>query len=148
MDVRLAHRQDFDAIVSLLNEYGKFTITPRHINHRDISIIAYSPEGQCIGFLWAGLMAGNTVAYIDKFCVKKEFNGNRLGKRMAIRAMQEGVKRGVREVFGIIRQDDYHDKSAMNALKSAIGADTLPYTFVRADLNYMVSEMKTLTQGE
>ena len=148
MTVRLAHKQDYPAIVSLLNQYGKFTLTQRHINHRDISIVSYSPTGECNGFLWVGLMAGNTVGYIDKFCIGREYAGERLGKRMALIGIQECLKRGVREVMGIIRQDEYHDKCAMSALKAAIGADELPYTFVRADLNYMVSELKALTQGE
>lgn len=147
MQIKKATKDDFPAIHHLLGKYGKFTVSKKHLNHRDISVVAYTDEGECVGFVWVGLMAGNSVAYVDKLCVSPEYARQKVGLKLAALAIKLSVERGVREVFGIIKQDKYHDRSAMNALRSAIGADQEPYTYVRADLQHMVSELQSLGQG-
>jgi len=146
MQIRLARKSDYPAVVELLKEHGKFSVTRKHLNHRDISVIVYADTGECIGYLYCGLMAGNSVAYMDKFTIHSSVNGQHLGHKMALFAVREGLKRGVREIFGIIKQDAYHDKSAVNALKVGIGSDKEPYTYVRADLRLMVEDLKQLQE--
>lgn len=120
--------------------YGKYTVDAAHINHRDISLVAVN-DNKVVGFLYVGLMAKNTVGYMDKFTIHPDYANQGIGQQLAVKALEESVKRGVREVFGIIQQDQYHDKSAMNALRMAIGSNGTPYTYVRADINFILSEL-------
>lgn len=139
-----ATKGDLPAIRYLLNQYGKMIIGPEHLGHRDISICARNSEGAVIGFLYIGVMAQNTVGYIDKFCVDPAAKGKGVGNLLAKAAFTACQKRGVKEVFGVIRQDEHHDKSAMNALKMAFGAHPESYTYVCADLAHMASELKVV----
>ncbi len=97
-----------------------------------------------MGFLWLGMMAKNTMCYLDKFTVHPDYTGRGVGNQLAHFAIQAAHKVGCRKTFGVIKQDKYHDKSAMNALKVAIGATEGSYTFVCADIDMMISELKEL----
>ena len=141
MQIRRAKINDLHAIKHLLQQYAKCDIEPYHLNKRDIALVAYADSGELIGFVWAGLMAGNKVAYVDKVAVAPGYTGKGVCQALYKEAIKLGAKVGVKEVQGIIRRDQYHDKSAMNALKCAFGADELPYTFVYTDLNKIQKEL-------
>jgi GNAT superfamily N-acetyltransferase len=128
----------------LLQKYGKLVATESLFNHRDIALQARLDSGELVGFLWVGLMAKGTLGYIDKFCVDPAYAGKGVGTALAMGMKEELVKRKVKTVFGLIQQDEYHEKSAMNALKSAMGAHKLPYTFVEADVAHAVEELKSI----
>lgn len=136
---------DLDAIRYLLSRYGsKLVVLPEHINHRDVALQArHNDTGELVGFLWCGLMAKNKIGYIDKFTVSPEFSKHGIGNLMALRLLQELVKIGVKQVFGIIKHDEYTDKSAMNALKLAMASDGT-YMHVYADIKNSLLEMKNL----
>jgi N-acetylglutamate synthase-like GNAT family acetyltransferase len=143
MNVRRAKKTDLGGIQELMALYGhKMTVEGHHINHRDVSLVAVTDDGQIVGFVWAGLMAQNKVAYLDKFVVHPEHAGKKVGHALALKAFEIGKKLGVQDVFGIIKRDAYHDKSAINALKMAFSADREPYTFVRTNLDFMMSELE------
>lgn len=105
---------------------------------KDILIVAKDTSG-VIGVIWGGLMAGNTICYIDKLAVTERGLG--VGKALCRKLFEEALSRGVKECFGIIRRDQYHDGCAINALKLAVGADSLPYTFVSGNMQFMKSEL-------
>jgi N-acetylglutamate synthase-like GNAT family acetyltransferase len=143
MNIRRAKKSDLSAIKDLMALYGnKMSVEGHHINHRDVSLVAVTDEGQIIGFVWAGLMAQNKVAYLDKFTIHPEYAKKGVGQKLALKALEIGKKLGVQDVFGIIKRDAYHDKSAINALKMAFSADREPYTFVRTNVNFMISELE------
>lgn len=144
MHIHKASKQDYPAIHLLMSRYGKMSVNPEHLNSKDISLCARDGEGKLVGFVYVGLMAQGTVGYIDKFVVDPEYAGKGVGNALARAAFQAATKRGVREVFGVIRQDQYHEQSAVNALKMAFGAHKESYTYVCADLRHMASELRSL----
>lgn len=127
-----------------MRRYGKMDVGPEHINSKDIALCARDKSGALVGFLFLGLMAQNKVGYLDKFCVDPDHTKKGVGNALARAAFQAATKRGVREVFGVIRQDQYHEQSAVNALKMAFGAHKESYTYVCADLRHMASELRSL----
>lgn len=138
--VRNAKKSDLPAIEELLRVYSKFSVTDKYVNHRDMSFVAYDGP-RCVGFLWVGLMASNTVAYIDKFCIHPDYSRQGIAKKMGEMALLRGMKIGVRECFGVIKADDYHNKCALDALKMGMGAHKEQYTYVCADPSHMVQEL-------
>lgn len=140
--VKRARKEDFNAIHALLGQYGKMSITPEHLQGRDIALQARDAEGKVVGFVWAGLMANDTVAYVDKVSVAPECAKKQVSQALYKRLFEIALKRGVRQAFGIIRHDAYHDRAAMNALKMAFGADKEPYTYVSGDLMQMHADLK------
>jgi N-acetylglutamate synthase-like GNAT family acetyltransferase len=143
IEIRRARQSDLPGVQYLTLKAGKMTVTEDHINHRDISLVAYDEE-RLVGFLWMGLMCRGKYGYIDKFLVDKDYSKKGVGNMLAIAMMREGLKRGVRDVFGIIKQDKFHEASGFNALKMAFGADSVPYTFVTANAANMVNELKAM----
>jgi GNAT superfamily N-acetyltransferase len=130
----------------LLSKSGKMTIDSHHINHRDIAVVT-ELGGEVIGFLWVGLMAKNAVGYVDKFAVDPAFQGHGVGSALTQLALTECKKRGVREVHGFIKADQYQDASAMNALKMALSSDGAPYIYVRGQINVICSELSTIKEA-
>lgn len=140
-----AKKEDLPAIQHLMRMYGnKCQVEKEHLNHKDIALQARLDSGELVGFLWVGLMANNSLGYIDKFAVDSNYSGKKIGNQLAHAMLKEVNKRKVKQVFGIIKQDQYHDKSAINALKMAIRSDVTPYTYVIADLNMLNLELKEI----
>lgn len=139
-----ATKQDLPAVSELLNTYGKQSIYPEMLNNKDIAIQARDETGTCVGFIWCGLMAQNTVGYIDMFTVHPDHANKGIGKMLAQALMDTCLKRRVRSVFGVIKHDQYHNKSAMNALRYAMAAYPDNFTFVYADVRNSALEVQSL----
>ena len=146
MYIRKATKRDLNAINALQGLYGKMTVDPKLINHRDISLVAISssPDADLLGFVWGGLMAGNSLMYIDKVVVHPGASGRGVLNALYRELFERGLKIGVKTGIGLIKRDKYHDKSAINALKMAFAADPIPYTYVFGDTAHMVSELSLL----
>lgn len=142
MIIKRALYQDLPAIRFLMQKYGKMVVTESLLNSRDIAIQARLDSGELVGFLWCGLMAKGTIGYLDKFCVDPSYAKQGVGNALALALKTELVKRRVHSVFGLIKQDKFHDKSAMNALKCAMGSHDAPYTFVEAQVAHAVKELE------
>jgi len=142
ISVSRASREDLPAIRHLSAIYGhKLTVEDYHLNGNDIALQARADNGEMAGFVWAGLMARNKIAYIDKVMVNPEYTSKGVLPLLYKELFRLGIARGVKTVFGIIRQDKYHDKAAKAALHMAFGGDSLPYTYVYADMAHMISEL-------
>ena len=145
MRLHRAEKQDLPAIQELLATYGSgMTISPEHLTKRDIALCARDASGALVGFVFFGLMAAGTIAYTDKFCVAKTHAKQGVGKALLQEAFRLGRKRGVKQVIGFIKRDEYHDRSAINALRMAVGGSLVPYTMVEAQLSHMQSELGAL----
>jgi predicted GNAT superfamily acetyltransferase len=126
-----------------MHQYGnKLTLTESHLNKKDLALQARTDSGELVAFMWAGFMANGTVVYIDKVVCRPDYSGSGVVRALYAEALRIGVSRGVREAFGIIRQDQYHDKAAANALKTAFGSDGYNYTYVVADIQHCVRELQ------
>lgn len=136
-----AKPKHFNDINELQKAYGLRSIEPLSINHRDISLVALDVQGRVVGFIWMGLMAGNTRGYIDHFVVLPDYAKQGVGFQLGKALYDRAFKRGVREVFGVIRHNEFHDKSAMNALKFGLVAHSEPYTYVCGEANYIKSQL-------
>ena len=140
-----ARKEDLPAIRLLLQETGKMLIDEKYLTPRDIAIQARdSDTGEVVGFLWCGVMAGNSLGYLDKFQVAQSRSRQGIGNLMAKAMLAEVKRRGIRQVFGMIQQDEFHDKSAFNALKMAMASDGRDYTLVFADLPHVTAELAAL----
>lgn len=142
ISVSRATKQDLGAIRHLSAKYGhKLLIEECLFNSRDIAIQARSEEGVLVGFVWGGLMGSNQICYVDKVMVDPEFRGMGVLPGLYKELFRVALRRGVKKAFGVIRQDQFHDKSAKGAMHMAWGADSFPYTYVQADLAHMVKEL-------
>lgn len=143
--IKRAHRQDLASIQALMATYSLFTISVECLNKRDIALKAIDTEtGALIGFAWGGLMAQNTLIYIDKVTVHPAYAKKGVAQELYHRLFNTALKLGAKKGFGIIRQDQYHDKAAMNALKMAFAADAQPYTYVYGDAEKITKELSML----
>ena len=140
MVISRAAKHDLPAIQYLLAKYGKMTITKDHLNNRDIAVQARD-EGALVGFAWGGLFANNTIMYIDKVAVDPAYVGNGIVNKMYHFLVHLGIKAGVKQGFGHIKHDEYHDKACINALKMSFGSDNAPFTLVYADAENILKAM-------
>jgi predicted N-acetyltransferase YhbS len=115
-------------------------ITENYINDNDLMIVAEDEE-KIIGCLFVGAMAGGDLVYLDKFHIVPAYAKQGVGGLMSIWAIKESNRRGFKHAFGIIQHDDYHDASAINALKAALGSDGKLYTYVIGNVPFMASEI-------
>lgn len=134
MIIKSAKLEDLPAIQYLMQIYGKMVVGPEHLNKRDIAVQARNDSGELIGFIWCGLMAKNTLAYVDSFVVHPTLAGKGVGTALLLELQKRLSRAGVVKVFGAIKQDEFHDKSAMNCLKMGMGADNTPHTIVFVEL--------------
>lgn len=144
MIISRASKQDLPAIRFLMQQYGnKMIVTEDHLNKRDIALQARI-EGELVGFAWGGLMAKNTIMYIDKVAVDPKHNKQGIVKFLYKELFKQALQLGVKQGFGMIRQDQYHDRACINALKMAFGADSLPYTHVFGEAGHISKELESI----
>jgi N-acetylglutamate synthase-like GNAT family acetyltransferase len=138
--IRRAKRTDLAKINSLLNTYGLQTIDLTYINHRDVCLVA-EVDGNIVGFVWAGLMRQNKAAYLDYFTVSKDHAKQGIGQALAAATLKHFARIGVERAFGVIERDEFHDRSAVNALKMGMFAQERPYTYVYGFVNHSAKEL-------
>lgn len=133
---------DLGSIKDLLSMYGKkVEITSNHINKRDIALQARLETGELVGFVWGGMLANKTIGYLDKVVIHPDHHHKGILNLLYKELFKQAYQAGVREMFGIIRQDEYHDASAVQALRMAVGADAVSYTYTVANLDKMKSTL-------
>lgn len=133
---------DYPAIKHLLSLYDKkMDITRSHLNKRDIALQVRLPTGEIIGFVWCGLMANKTIAYVDKAVVHPAYHHKGVLNKLYLELLSKAYEVGVKDVFAVIKHDEYHDASAVNCLRMAVGADSDSYTYVTNTLDKMKSEL-------
>lgn len=141
MQVRRAKRYEINKINELLNIYGFKTIDASYINPRDVALIAVDGP-KVVGFIWLGLMRQNKSAYVDCFMVHPDYAHKKVGQQLCMKSLELSNKIGVESVFGIIAHSKYHDKSAYNALRMAMGSDGQVYTQVKAQISHVLHELR------
>lgn len=133
---------DFFAIQHLMSMYEKkLDITRAHLNKRDIALQARLPSGELIGFIWCGIMANKTLCYMDKVIIHPDFHHNQILNALYQELFKIAYKMGIKQVFGIIRHDEYHDASGVQALRMGLGADKESYTYTFGNLDKMKSDL-------
>lgn len=138
---------DLTQIHDLCRMYKAYESMPNeYINSRDLCLV-YEEGDQILGYIWAGLMARNTVAYVGGFVVHPEHSHRGIGAKLARRLLEIGRGRGVKSFVATIKHDEHHDKSAVACLRTGAGADPLPCTFIRGNLDFMHSQLKELENG-
>lgn len=141
--VKRATKKDLPAIRFLMQKYGnKMLVCEWHINNKDIALQARHDDGTLVGFVFGGLMANNKVCYVDKIAIDPEYRKQGIANKLYQELFKVALNRGVVQAFGVIKQDEYHDASCVNALKMAFGADNKPYTYVQGNLAYMKAELE------
>lgn len=133
---------DLFAIQHLMSMYDKkLDITAAHINKRDISLQARLATGELVGFVWCGLLANKTLCYMDKVVIHPDFHRKQILNELYTELFKIAYKMGVKQVFGIIRHDEYHDASGVQALRMGMGADKESYTYTFGNLDKMKSDL-------
>lgn len=145
--IRRAVAADLPAIQSLCGMYKAYESMPKeYINGRDLCLV-YEEAGEIVGYIWAGLMARSTVAYVGGFVVHPTHSHKGIGAKLARNLLGVARGRGVKSFVAMIKQDDHHDKSAVACLRTGAGAEPLPCTFIRGNLSFMHSQLKELEHG-
>lgn len=145
ISISRATKADIGALRHLSAIYNhKLSIEEYMFNNRDIAIQARAETGELIGFVWGGLMGNNSLCYVDKVMVHPQYSDQGVLPRLYKELFKIALKRGVKQAFGIIRHDEYHDRSAKAALNMAWGGDALSYTYVYASLEFMKKELTKL----
>lgn len=140
MIIKRAYKEDLSSINDLSTWYGFKPLTEDHFNNRDIAIAACYKD-KIVGFVWCGLMCNQKVGYIDHFLVHPEFHKQGIGQELSKKLREVLNKRGVRQVFGFIDNSEFHNASAMNALKMAMGSNDAKYTYVSGDVQNSLKEV-------
>jgi len=122
------------------------SFNPDLVNDNDISLVA-TDGNKVVGFLWVGLMANNTMAYIDRFIVHQDYRGRGIGNKLGTAAFKQAAKKNVEEFHGFIKNDSFYEASAVNALRLGLGGDNKPYTHVRGHLSFIASELAILERA-
>lgn len=136
-----AIKSDLPAIQDLMLKYGnKCIVESYHLNKKDIALQARLETGELVGFVYCGLLAEGKVAYMDKVTIDPMHHKKGILISLYSELFKRAYRRGVKEVTGFIRHDEYHNASCVQALKMGLGADALSYTYVRAQLEFMKKE--------
>jgi N-acetylglutamate synthase-like GNAT family acetyltransferase len=143
-----ASKQDLPAIKELLHQYAKFTVEAYHLTKRDLAFMARLESGELVGFMWVGLMANNKIAYVDKVTIHPKFHKQGILQKLYAEAFKQAFMRGVEFAEGYIRQDQFHEASGVQALRMAFGGDSLPYTRVFAQVQFIAANRPDLVLKE
>jgi hypothetical protein len=140
MIIRRAQTRHLEAINSIIGGYGLFTVNDGHLNTKDIALVAIEDD-QVVGFMWCGIMANGQKALIDYFAIAPEYTTKGVGNKLATK-LQQVLSKKYKDavVSGFIRQDKYHDASAVNCLKLGCAADAYPYTHIYTSVQHSVKE--------
>lgn len=138
--IKRANIQHILCINELLINSNLSSITPDHLNGKDLAIAVFD-EDKLIGFLWVGLMAKNTLGWIDYFVIHPDYRTQGVGELLAKRALELGKQKGVKRAIAAIGHHEFHSASAMNALKMAMIAEPIPYTFIKGNIDHMIKEI-------
>lgn len=144
MYIKKAQPSDYRALCQLMDVYKKMDLTKSHLNKRDIAIKACDDTGRPIGFIWGGLMANDSILYVDKFTVHPDYSKKKVGYLLCKALFEEARKRGVKTGFGVVMQDEHHDKSCFNALRFAFGGHSRSYTYITAKVEHIIKEIENL----
>jgi N-acetylglutamate synthase-like GNAT family acetyltransferase len=138
-----AKKEDLTAIRHLASKYNFKCLIPDYIiNKKDLALQARDDTGALVGFVWVGLMCGGKLGYVDKVMVDPEYSGKREVLPSLYKELFKLAKSvGIVDVYGIIRHDQYHDRSAKAALTMAWGADSAPYTYVFSNIKKMSNDL-------
>lgn len=136
-----ANKQDLLAIQDLMLKYGnKMLVESYHLNKKDITLQARLATGELVGFLYCGLLAEGKIAYMDKVVIDPNHHKQGILLELYKELFKEAYRKGVREVIGFIRQDEFHVASCKQALRMGLGGDAISYTMVGANLEFMKKE--------
>lgn len=137
-----ASKSDLPAIQDLMNKYGKCIVESYHLNKKDIALQARLETGELVGFIWAGMLAENRVVYMDKVAIDPNHHKQNILIALYKELFKIAYNKGVKEVTGFIKHDEYHIAGCKQALKMGLGADATSYTYVRAQLEFMKNEAR------
>lgn len=141
MKYRRVKGDDLAQINRLLKQYWDRVWDGSEINPRDVAVGAFSDHGACHGVIWVGLMQKNRLGYVDYYVTDPEFARKGVGQGLARTTFGILQKLGVERVFGVINTDEFHDRSAINALRIGMGAKARPHTLVFGELKTMGKEI-------
>lgn len=145
--IRRATDQDLPGINRLTHRYRLEPVRSEFINNRDICLVA-DVGGQIRGYIWAGLMARNTFAYVCGFAVDPEFTGSGIGTQLSRELLRVARMKGVKSFVATVENGPFHDACAVNALKCGAGAADKEHTLLVGDLAHMTESIKELEDDE
>lgn len=119
--IRNAKSEDIEQINVLLKESNLCRIYPEQLS--DICLVA-DDKGLVVGFIWAMVSAGNKIAYVDHFAIRRSHRG--LGPKLVMAIMNLGKDLGIEDVISYVRDDGLMDSLA--AFKINIAAGLRPQT--------------------
>lgn len=130
MKLRRVKSEELNAVNKLLAQHGINPIGSEFLNKRDISIGAYDGD-KLVGFIWAGLMASDTVAYIDVFTIDPAYANKQLGEKLGNKLRHVVEKKKVNRIFGVIADTGTGIASCKSAIRIGLKPSELKYYIVQ-----------------
>lgn len=144
--IRRATTSDLAQIHALNIEYALESMPEAFINNRDICLVA-EDAGKIVGYIWAGLMARNTFAYVCGFVVRPDYSKSGTGQKLALELLRIARMKGVQSFVAAVRQNEYHDACAVTALKCGTSAAKETCTLLMGNTAHMAASLKELESG-
>lgn len=144
--IRRATPSDLPSLHVLTTKYGLESVSDDFVNTRDICLV-FEEDSRIKGYIWAGLMARNTFAYVCGFVVDPQFAKQRIGERLAKELLRVARMKGVKSFVATIKQDKHHDKCAVNCLKAGAGAAPESCTLITGNLAHMAKSLQELQES-
>lgn len=129
MRVRRAKARDLAKIAELCTSCGFNAPNDKVINSQDIAIIAEDGT-KAIGFLWCGLMAKNSIGFVDFFIVHPDHRGQKVGEAIGQQLIKISNLKKVDLIIGTVRHDEFHDFSVANGRKIGLAPEPSSYTLI------------------
>lgn len=107
MRITKADASHLPGINLLMAPFFQVTIGPEHLGNDSIALVLVVDD-QVKGFIWAGLLAGGTEAYIQHYVVDKSLHGKHIGAFMAIEIAERLIDVGIKRAFAHIEDQNLY----------------------------------------
>lgn len=143
MNIRQAKLSDIYKINLLIEDYRLKAIDANFINDKDLSIVC-EQDNRIVGFVWGGVMANQSLVFIDYLTVDRMLANTNIGHRMVKELLKLGKERGCQIAITNILMNKYYYRS--KGIAERIGMVKVPHkcALLLGDINHMFNKMEKM----
>lgn len=143
MNIRQANLLDLPRINFLIQSYSLAPIDANFINDKDMSIVA-EKDNKIVGFVWGGVMANQSLVFIDYLTVDGMYANTNIGHKMVNALLKIGKERGSRIAITNVLMNKFYYRS--KGIAERVGMIKVPHkcALLLGDINQMYNKMEKL----